>query len=379
MTPAARVQTAIELLDAVIASTKSNGPAADTIIAEGFRSRRYAGSGDRRAVRDLVYRAIRRFGEMPVSARAAMVALADADPELAAAFDPVGYGPAPIRADEPRAAGNAMPGWLGALLPQEEHTALLERAPLDLRANGLKTTRAAMLAHFPDAVSIAHTPHGLRLDVPVAIERDAAWRDGLVEVQDAGSQRIVADCAVEPGMAVIDLCAGGGGKTLALAAELREEGRVIACDTDRARLARLAPRAARAGAGVEVRLLDGGREAAMLADLAGAADLALVDAPCSGSGTLRRNPEARWRITPQRLARVIETQRHVLDLAVPLVRPGGALVYVVCSLIAAEGQGQIDAFLARHPGWTLDTAPRLLTPGRDGTDGFCVARLKAPC
>jgi 16S rRNA (cytosine967-C5)-methyltransferase len=378
MTPAARVQAATEILDLIIASTRNNGPAADTIIGEWFKTRRFAGSKDRRAVREIVYRVIRHFGDVPASGRAALVALADEDPELATCFDGSGYGPRPIETDEIRAAGPAMPTWLGSLLPAEEHEALLMRAPLDLRANRLKSTREAMCTHFENSVPIAGLRDGVRIDPPVPIENDPAFRDGLIEVQDAGSQQIVALCDAKPGQTIIDLCAGGGGKTLALAADMAGQGLLVACDTDRTRLARLAPRATRAGAAIEIRLLDGGHEARMLADLQAKADLVLVDAPCTGSGTLRRNPEARWRITPDRLARVLETQRHVLDLAMPLVAEKGALVYAVCSLITAEGEAQIDGFLARHPNWRVETA-RTFTPLRDTSDGFFVARLVRSC
>jgi 16S rRNA (cytosine967-C5)-methyltransferase len=183
---------------------------------------------------------------------------------------------------------------------------------------------------------------------------------------------------------VVDLCAGAGGKTLALAAAMANEGRLIACDVDRARLSRLAPRKARAGAEmIEELLLDAGHEDRVLGPLAGSADAVLVDAPCSGSGTWRRNPEARWRLTPDRLVRLTATQAHVLALAAPLVRSGGRLVYAVCSLLPDEGADRIAAFLADNAGWTAEKlslgrpsgAGVLLTPAREGTDGFFVASL----
>lgn len=384
MTPPARAQAAIELLDLILAGQAS----ADTIIAEWFRARRFAGSGDRRAIRELVYRVIRTFGERPASGRSALVGLARVDAAVAALFDGSGYGPAAIGEGEAGEVPRAMPVWLGGMIDAGEHNALLGRAPLDLRVNALKGGREAVLALLPGAEPIAGLAHGVRLAEPVAVENLAAFREGLFEVQDAGSQFVVAACAVAAGMTVVDLCAGGGGKTLGVAGQMqvptpgpslgREGGRLIACDTERARLAKLGPRAVRAGAEVEVRLLDGGREAEMLGDLKEQADVVLVDAPCTGSGTLRRNPEARWRITPERLERMIATQRHVLDLAVPLVKPGGALVYAVCSLIEVEGGAQVEAFLARHEGWSLDMA-RTLTPSRDKTDGFYVARLVRAC
>jgi 16S rRNA (cytosine967-C5)-methyltransferase len=213
---------------------------------------------------------------------------------------------------------------------------------------------------------------------------------GQAEVQDAGSQIVSLAAHAQPGQSVVDLCAGGGGKTLALAAAMRNEGRILATDIDRSRLSRLAPRAAKAGVTiVETRLLDPNREAAALDDRAGTADCVLIDAPCSGTGTWRRNPEARWRLTPDRLDRFATQQRHVLEVGAPLVRPGGALVYIVCSLLDAEGVDQVDGFLADHPGWFADPldlpagTPRgsglRLDPASHGTDGFFVARLIRPC
>ena len=212
---------------------------------------------------------------------------------------------------------------------------------------------------------------------------------GAIEVQDEGSQIVGLALDAQPGQRIVDLCAGAGGKTLALAAAMANDGRILACDTDRARLQRLAPRAERAGVNiVESRLLDPMQEADALADWRGSADGVLVDAPCSGTGTWRRNPEARWRLTPQRLDRLTATQARILDIAARLVRPGGALVHIVCSLLDAEGTGQVDAFLKRHPGWTVDRldlpagTPHgqgvRLDPASHGTDGFFVARLRAP-
>lgn len=275
-----------------------------------------------------------------------------------------------------------MPAWLAARIPEQ---GMLDRAPLDLRVNRLKAKRDAVAPLFPDAEPIG--VDGLRLADPVNVEATDAYRQGLIEVQDYGSQLIVQACAAAPGMTVVDLCAGAGGKTLALAAAMENEGRLIACDTVRDRLRRLEPRAERAGAAVEIRLLDGGREAAQLGDLQNSSDIVLVDAPCSGTGTLRRNPEARWRLTPERVEALIDLQSHVLDLAAPLVRPGCALVYAVCSLLDEEGPGQVAAFLAAHPGWAAEplnfgtaVGPGTrLTPKQDATDGFFVARLVKPC
>lgn len=390
MTPAARTQAAIELLDAVIAAARTNGAAADTLIARYFATRRYAGSKDRRAVRDLVYAAIRRAGEVPVSGRAAMLAVAADDAAVAATFDGSQHGPAPIVAGEAPTAPGTMPAWLSAALADsgvtgEQQAALIARAPLDVRVNRLAAdvaTIAAQLAGMP----IDGLADGLRL--PAGTNVDALA--GLIEVQDAGSQIVSLAAQAAPDQAIVDLCAGGGGKTLALAAAMANRGRILATDVDRARLSRLAPRAAKAGVAiVETRLLDPGREAEALADWQDAADCVLIDAPCSGTGTWRRNPEARWRLTPERLARFTAQQAHVLAVGAPLVRPGGALVYIVCSLLDDEGAAQVDAFLAAHAGWRADRPalpagqPRgqgiRLDPASDGTDGFFVARLIRPC
>lgn len=378
MTPAARVQAAIEVLDMIIASVRDNGPAADAIISAWFKTRRFAGGGDRRAVRELIYRAIRASGDPPASGRAAMVGLARDDAALAALFDGSNYGPKAIEGAEPAAVPSSMPAWIEALIPQEEHSALLGRAPFDLRVNTLRATRAEILMMLPGSAPIVATNAGIRLSDAINLADHPALR-GLIEVQDSGSQRVAAMCAAKPGQIVVDLCAGAGGKSLALAADMAGRGRLIACDTDRGRLSRLAPRAALAGAAfIETRLLDPDREAAALADLEGVADCVLVDAPCSGTGTWRRNPELRWRLTPARLEAVTALQARLLRLGTLAVRPGGALVYAVCSLIAQEGQAQVERFLRERDEWTLDSA-QLLTPSRDNTDGFFVARLVRAC
>jgi 16S rRNA (cytosine967-C5)-methyltransferase len=389
MTPSARVQAAIELLDAIIDAARNEGPAADSLISAYFRHRRYAGSKDRRAVRELVYRAIRRSGEPPACGRAAMLGLADDDPDLLAAFAGGPHGPAPAAPHEARAAASLAPAWLAERLDERDLPALLERAPLDLRVNRLKATREEALRLLPDAAPTPLSPLGLRLPEGTRVEEHEAWRCGLVEVQDEGSQLLALGCGAAPGMTVIDLCAGAGGKTLSLAAELHNRGRIVAADTDRVRLSRMRPRLERAGVEiVEPRLLDPEHEAEALADLAGAADLVLVDAPCSGTGTWRRNPETRWRLTPARLERLTALQSRLLDVASALVRPAGTLVYAVCSLLPEEGTGQAEAFSARSA-MVPETVPieagrvagsgRILSPAHDGTDGFFVARWRAPC
>lgn len=391
MTPSARVQAAIELLDLVIAAASGPGAPADRIIADWFKARRFAGSKDRRAIRELVFAAIRACGPVPASGRAAMLRLAEQDGELAALFDGSSYGPAAIEPGEPVAEGGLAPQWLverlsASGIEEAEAAALLERAPLDLRINTLKASRDAL--QLPAHAEPTAAPHGLRLASGTQVEQWDAWREGLIEVQDTGSQLACLAVGAQAGETVIDLCAGGGGKTLALAAAMENGkslgGRLIASDTDRQRLSRLAPRAERAGASmIETRLLDPGRELEALGDLAGGADAVLVDAPCSGTGTWRRNPEARWRLTPAALERLTATQARLLDIAAQLLRPGGRLVYVVCSLLDEEGPAQFNALLARNPRLTA-TQIRLplgtsrgpgmrLSPSRDGTDGFFIA------
>jgi 16S rRNA (cytosine967-C5)-methyltransferase len=388
VTPAARVEAAIVLLDEVIDAAAGGGAAADTLIQRYFKTRRYAGSKDRRAVRDLVYRVIRALGERPESGRAAMVGYARAeDPELLSHFGTDPHGPAALAQDDPTAAPGLAPEWLTAKFAAEYAdaesllAALAERAPLDLRVNRLKTTRDAVLPLIPGAVPTTRAQDGLRLVDALNVEDLPAYNDGRVEVQDEGSQLIAAACRAQPGMTVVDLCAGAGGKTLALAADMENRGRLIACDTDRSRLSRLGPRAARAGAAnIETRLLDPGREAETLGDLLGAADVVLIDAPCSGTGTWRRNPEARWRLTPQRLARLTALQAHLADLGARLLKPGGRLVYAVCSLLPEEGRLQAEALSTGHPDLALDVGgAQILRPDRDETDGFFIAGYEKSC
>ena len=388
MTPAARVEAAIVLLDEIIDAAAGGGAAADTLIQRYFKTRRYAGSKDRRAVRDLVYRVIRALGERPESGRAAMVGYARAeDPELLSHFGTDPHGPAALAQDDPTAAPGLAPEWLTAKFAAEYADAesllavLAERAPLDLRVNRLKTTRDAVLPLIPGAVPTTRAQDGLRLVDALNVEDLPAYNDGRVEVQDEGSQLIAAACRAQPGMTVVDLCAGAGGKTLALAADMENRGRLIACDTDRSRLSRLAPRAARAGAAnIETRLLDPGREAEAFGDLLGAADVVLIDAPCSGTGTWRRNPEARWRLTPQRLARLTALQAHLADLGARLLKPGGRLVYAVCSLLPEEGRLQAEALSTGHPDLALDVGgAQILRPDRDETDGFFIAGYEKSC
>jgi 16S rRNA (cytosine967-C5)-methyltransferase len=391
MTPAARLQAAIEILDEVVTSAREEGPPADTIVTRYFKTRRYAGSKDRRGVRELVFRSIRRSAELPPSGRAAVIGLADDDPALLELFGEP-RGPERLRENEAAARRGIVPEWLRAELSpgveKGEWPALVERAPLDLRVNIARTSREEMLRAFAEAEPTPISPWGIRLAPDSRIDDCPEFEAGLVEVQDEGSQLIALACDPRDGEAILDLCAGAGGKALALAAAA-PTATILATDSHRARLSKLPPRAARAGSQMEVRLLSPPRELEDLADWCDRGDLVLVDAPCSGSGTWRRNPDGRWRLTPERLDRLVSVQQRLLDTAAALVRPSGRLIYAVCSLLTREGAGQVERFLERHSSWISegtaipagrpDGAGRLLTPGHDRTDGFFVARLRRSC
>jgi 16S rRNA (cytosine967-C5)-methyltransferase len=391
MTPAARLQAAIEILDEVIASARDDGAPADTIVTRYFKTRRYAGSKDRRAVRELVFRAIRAVAERPSSGRAAVLALAEDDLSPNDLFGEP-RGPEPLANGEEVAERGVVPAWLGAelspLVEPNEWSAMLERAPLDLRVNIARTGREDVLGEFEGSVPTPLSPWGIRLAADTRVDDHAAFARGLVEVQDEGSQLIALACDAKGNERILDLCAGAGGKALALAAAAPSAA-ILATDSNRARLSKLGPRAERAQAAIEVRLLNSPNELQELSDWRGQADVVLVDAPCSGSGTWRRNPEGRWRLTPDRLDRVVGVQMRLLEMAAELVKPGGRLVYAVCSLLSREGAGQIQSFLDGHSSWIveetpiaagrLDGAGRLLTPGHDATDGFFVARLVRFC
>jgi 16S rRNA (cytosine967-C5)-methyltransferase len=391
MTPAARLQAAIEVLDEVIASARDDGPPADSIVTRYFKNRRYAGSKDRRAVRELVFRAIRRSAERPESGRAAVLGLAEDEAVLFGLFGQP-RGPEPLSRDERAAPARIVPQWLRAelspLVAETEWPPLLERAPVDLRVNIARAPRDELIGQFANSEPTPLSPWGIRLPADSRVDNHPAFAAGLVEVQDEGSQLIALACGPVNSGRILDLCAGAGGKSLALAAAASAAS-VLATDTNRARLSKLGPRAERAGAAIETCLLNPPNELEQLAEWRDAADLVLVDAPCSGSGTWRRNPEGRWRLTPDRLDRVVLLQQRLLNIAAELVKPGGRLVYAVCSLLSREGAEQIERFLAARSSWISEETPiaggrsdgrgRLLTPGHDRTDGFFVARLRRSC
>jgi len=432
MTPAGRLQASIDLLAAVEASARRP---ADAIANDFFRARRYIGSGDRRAVSDLAWGAIRqrmRLGwhlaelGQPAEARLLMIAhllLAEgwAAPKLAGHFTGDRFAPEALTKDEidlvRRFAGRTLvdptmpedvrlnlPGWalpglrarFGDALP-EEAAAMETAAPLDLRANLLRTTReAARLALAAEGLVAEPTPFspwGLRIADRKPVSATAAFKDGLVEVQDEGSQLIALLTDARPGMRVADYCAGAAGKTLALAATMGNRGHIVACDVSASRLDGAGRRLRRAGVdNAERHLLQAGDK--WRKRRGRSFDRVLVDAPCTGSGTWRRNPDARIRTNANDLAELTAKQAAILEDASELVRPGGRLVYATCSLLPEEDEMQIERFLARHPDFVILPAlgiwaevcpgaaapgegPYLaLSPARQGTDGFFAAVLE---
>ncbi|WP_420132408.1 RsmB/NOP family class I SAM-dependent RNA methyltransferase [Rhodopseudomonas sp.] len=430
MTPAARLSAAIDLIAAIDAQRI---PAAKA-LKEWGTAHRYAGSGDRAAIAGLVWDVLRR--------RASSAYLMDADTPrarvlgmlklergmdvetIAALCDGGRYAPEPLTDAEraalttrtldsapPHVAGD-YPEWLdeqfAALFGDArvaEATAMASRAPLDLRVNTLKGKRDKALASLKHlgATETPWSPLGLRIELGAdarnpGIQAEQDFIKGAVEVQDEGSQLAALLSGAKPGEQVIDLCAGAGGKTPALAAMMQGKGRLIATDGDKRQLAPIHDRLSRAGVhNAEVRAPKG--DADPLADIKASADLVLVDAPCTGTGTWRRNPDAKWRMRPGALEIRLKDQAEVLARAARLVKPGGRIAYVTCSVLPAENVEQVRAFVAAHPDFT-PTPPAelaaalwdkadaflaatwptpeglLLTPRRTGTDGFFISVLK---
>ncbi len=394
MTPAARLSAAIDLLDAVLA-----GEPAERALTRWARASRFAGSKDRAAVRDLVFDGLRRRRSLAwrggaESGRAIVLAQAAGDGvDLDALCTGEGYDPAPLSAGErARLAAEAVPAPdpvrldypdfldapLRAALGADFEAvlgAMQSRAPVDLRVNTLKTNpNAAIVVLARDGVRAAPqplAPNALRVvENPRAVAASRAYTSGMVELQDVSSQLVAALAGARPGMTVLDYCAGGGGKTLALAAAMEGRGRLLAWDVNPRRMVDLPERARRAGAAVSI------LDPAGLARLGPACDLVLVDAPCSGTGAWRRKPEGKWRVTPAEIAGFPPLQDAILDAAAAHVRPGGGLVYATCSLLAEENEARAAAFAARHPDWRAEAARRLSPV--DGGDGFFFARFRAP-
>lgn len=438
MTPPARIAAAIDLVAALEEQCFAPGARrrpADAVASDFFRARRFIGGGDRREVSERAWAVVRqrmrlgwhleRVGAAPTP-RLLVLGQMLLDEGMArqaaeAAFDGSRYGPAALDQAERRvsaalagrplldaamaqAARLNLPEWLlpafaarfGARLA-EEAAALEAEAPLDLRANLLKTDRdgaaAALAAEGVATGPTPFSPWGLRIAARRPVSGTAAYKDGLVEVQDEGSQVIALLADARPGMRVADYCAGAAGKTLAMAATMGNRGRVTACDTSAPRLEGAARRLRRAGVNnAERHLLAAGDRWAKRR--ARSFDRVLVDAPCTGTGTWRRNPDARLRTRPEDLAELVALQHDILGRAAELVRPGGRLIYATCSLLPQENEEQMERFLARGPGFVPVPLDRLwaalvpgvpapcagpwlsLSPGAQGTDGFFCAVLE---
>jgi 16S rRNA (cytosine967-C5)-methyltransferase len=430
MTPAARLSAAIEILAAIDAQRIP----APNALKEWGTAHRFAGSGDRAAIAGLVFDALRRrsssawlmeaetprarlLGMLRLERGLSTEAIADlcdggrfapgalSDPERAAlTMRTLDGAPAPIAGDYPE--------WLDPHLAAvfgddraAEAAAMASRAPLDLRVNTLKAKRDKVLASMAHlgAQPTPWSPWGARIALRAdarnpGIHSEEDFIKGGVEVQDEGSQLAALLTAARPGEQIIDLCAGAGGKTLALAAMMQGRGRLIATDGDKRQLAPIHERLSRAGVhNAEIRTPRGADDP--LADIRSSADLVLIDAPCTGTGTWRRNPDAKWRMRPGALEVRLKDQAEVLERAAGLVKPGGRIVYVTCSVLTEENGAQVHGFAARHPEFavvppaqvvsvlwdkaddflaaTLQSPEGLLmTPRRTGTDGFFVSVLK---
>ena len=426
MIPGARVAAAIEIVDDMLARRR---PAQDALKDWGL-AHRFAGSKDRAAISGLVFDALRRKASaawimQDETPRAIIIGALHlqrglAVEEIASLCSGEHHAPPPLSEQERTCLtsadlGNAplhvaadIPEWLAphfiaAFGPRalEQGRALAERAPVDLRANGLKTTRdkaLAALAHL-HAAPTPFSPIGLRISPGVdgrgpALAAEPAFAKGMVELQDEGSQLAALLCAAKPGEQVLDLCAGGGGKTLALAAEMENRGQIYATDADGRRLMPIYARLERANVrNVQVRAPRGATD--ILGDLRRRCELVLIDAPCTGTGTWRRNPDAKWRIRPGALAERIKAQDELLARAADFVKPGGRIAYVTCSVLRDENEERVGAFLQTHAQFVLQPADAMiaraglsgllpfatseiglrLSPATTHTDGFYIAML----
>jgi 16S rRNA (cytosine967-C5)-methyltransferase len=387
-----------------------SGPA-DEALSRYFREHRGLGQQDRAFIAETVFAVLRRKRSLEAAAGSAepqaLVAAALLRVQGLSARALEGLVDealaARIRAARPEALAPAaradLPDWLWQRLAADYGEAealriaqaMLNPAPLDLRVNLARTDREAVLERLArDGIPAAPTPHspaGVRLAGKPAINRHPLFRDGLVEVQDEGSQLLAWLLAPRRGEMVADYCAGAGGKTLALGMLMRGAGRIYALDVSAARLAALAPRAARAGISNVHSIVLSGDNDARTRRLAGKIDRVLVDAPCSGFGTLRRNPDLKWRHGPQAIDELAAKQSRILAAAARLVKPAGRLVYATCSLLREENEAVADAFAAAHPEFEAISCAQLLAaqriaiegerlrlwPHRHGTDGFFAA------
>jgi 16S rRNA (cytosine967-C5)-methyltransferase len=431
VTPGARVAAAIGLLSAIDAG----GAPADEIMGGYFRRHRFAGSKDRGAISEHVFAVLRHRASLDwwltragaaTDARkrllASLVLIEHWRPgEIAKACDGDRFRPEPLDAGErhmlaelqenelvhsgmPAEARGNYPEWIGPALAAalgrdmpREMAALEEGGALDLRVNLLKTdreaARAALAREGVEAMRTPLSPLGLRVFERIPLGTLDAFRNGLVEVQDEGSQIAALLADAMPGLRVVDFCAGAGGKTLAMAASMENRGHLVACDTSEKRLERAAERLRRAGISIVQRKALISARDPWVKRHAKSFDRVLVDAPCTGSGTWRRNPDAKWRLKPGDIEELTALQAEILDSACRLAKPGGWLIYVTCSLLLEENERQVERFLAGHAEFTLlpvapiwratvggDCPARgdmlRLSPARHGTDGFFVALME---
>ncbi len=427
MQPGARLQAAVEVLSQVF-----RGRSASIVLADWGRSHRFAGSADRSWIGNLVYDCLRRKQSlayaMKVDTPRAIVLGALRYSwnlpltEISSACTGEGFDAAPISPEEEKGLSGAdisnAPPWVQGDYPEWLHhsfqrcfgenaiaegRALSVRAPIDLRVNTLKATRTKLLKAFArhGAVTTPYSPIGIRLPIGEGgarapnVEAEPAHGRGWFEVQDEGSQIASFLAGPEPRMQVADICAGAGGKTLAMAALMQNTGQIYAYDADPQRLRPIFERLRRSGARNVQTLPPGQPES--LAALIGRMDLVLVDAPCSGSGTWRRRPDSKWRLSSSQLAERTATQPALLAKGALLLRPGGTLAYVTCSVLPEENEDQVAAFLEQNPRYSpadvteyakkiLSNSPTdarsyraaglLLTPACHGTDGFYIAVLR---
>lgn len=388
MTPAARLQAAIEILGA------DSAQPVDRYLKAWFRDHRFAGSKDRRAITEQVYAIHRRHAHFAHRMRsdapralviAALLANGE-DPEI---FFTGGYGPAPLTDSERAviaAAAVSLPSWASGEYPQwleaellrafaerlpDEMQAFQERAPVDLRVNTLKSDRDMVVAALrSDGLAcdpLADLPDAVRCPAEISLTTHPLYEAGAFEIQDVSAQKAVSLCAASPGMRVLDLAAGAGGKSLALAAAMQNRGEIVACDIRGAALFELERRAARAGA-TNIRTH-------ILGELpSGPFDLVLLDAPCSGSGTWRRQPELKWRLTPEQLSSRMALQDSLLAQAATVAQE--RLVYATCSILPCENQDRVEAFLSAHPMFRRAAPDFHASPASTASDGFYAAFLK---
>lgn len=399
----------------ILQHAEREGLPLDRVCDTYFKSRRFIGSGDRRFIGNLVFAIMRHQQKLDwwitnsekfalsVNAinrvLAAAVLLEKITPEAIAADTGQKYGLEKLSAEQAawlerlvRLDGDIinprMPDYVRAECPEWIYDRLVAEygadaaaigmaqqteAPVDLRINTIMAERAAVLAEIktaiPDAAETPHSPWGIRLLSRQSFGQLPCLKDGRAEVQDEGSQLLAQFCAATPGMQVLDYCAGAGGKTLALAMQMANKGRIVAADTAEFRLKNAATRLRRAGVhNYELKLLDSdGRK--WLRRQKSRFDLVLCDVPCTGTGTWRRNPDLRYRFTPESLLELLTLQQTILAEAANFLKPEGRLVYATCSLLRDENEAQIEKFLEANAGWQ-QTGTLKLNPARDGTDGF---------